>query len=823
VQIHFVVRLVLASTAIGASLMAQSQGPCDIYAGGGTPCVAAHSTTRALYAAYSGPLYQVQRASDNTTLDIKPLKAGGVANAGSQDTFCADTVCFITAIYDQSGKGNHLTQAGIFTPYPNRGTRPGGGDNLAIANKAPVTVSGRRAYGVYTIPGMGYRKTNAVGTATGRQAEGIYAVMDGTHYNDGCCFDYGNAEQFAGNEQIFVGEMETIYFGSNTSWGRGAGSGPWIKADLELGVYAGGVSIPTPVLSSPSLTWRFLTAMVDGHSENRWDIRGGNAQSGQLASFWDGVRPPAYDGSCGRSDKKPPCEYYPMQLEGGIVLGTGGMNDSGGTGTFYEGAMTIGYPSEATAQAVQANIVAARYNLPELTLTTVQTFTPGSSQTVTAAFTNYTGQPVSGVSLNLTAPKGWTVAKDASAGGGPVAPGQSVATTFTVAAPLATGAGSLIAAAAWTNADASKGSATAGDSVRSAHAVKINEVRMGANSFIELYNAGAAPVDISGWSLTYTASGLAEEKIATIRAGAKIASHGYYLLGGAGYAGPPSAHQPYTTTIATMGSLALKDATGALVVDSVDWTNNVATGVVISPLLAEGGCPALMPGGRGGAGGGGGGAQAGRGGGIGATAAAGPGGAQTAPQFTNLSIFRWPDGADTDSNCADFRVQAATTMPAASAVGATALKVAALANFSAGQPITIDTGSNAETAVIASMGSPGATTASAAVQAGATVIPVASAAGFLGSQMITIDVGANQETLVVVAATGTGRGQGPPTITVATPLKMGHSAGTQVSGTGILLTAPLTKAHAAGAQVTGDLPTPGAANRYNREQAGPGR
>jgi hypothetical protein len=28
----------------------------------GTPCVAAHSTTRALYAAYSGALYQVKRA-----------------------------------------------------------------------------------------------------------------------------------------------------------------------------------------------------------------------------------------------------------------------------------------------------------------------------------------------------------------------------------------------------------------------------------------------------------------------------------------------------------------------------------------------------------------------------------------------------------------------------------------------------------------------------------------------------------------------------------------------------------------------------------------
>jgi len=46
------------------------QGPCDIYGAAGTPCVAAHSTTRALYASYNGPLYQVMRQSDSKTLDI---------------------------------------------------------------------------------------------------------------------------------------------------------------------------------------------------------------------------------------------------------------------------------------------------------------------------------------------------------------------------------------------------------------------------------------------------------------------------------------------------------------------------------------------------------------------------------------------------------------------------------------------------------------------------------------------------------------------------------------------------------------------------------
>ena len=78
-----------AAGIVGANVaQAATQGPCDIYAAGGTPCVAAHSTTRALYGSYNGPLYQVRRSSDNTTRDIGVLSAGGVANAATQDSFC---------------------------------------------------------------------------------------------------------------------------------------------------------------------------------------------------------------------------------------------------------------------------------------------------------------------------------------------------------------------------------------------------------------------------------------------------------------------------------------------------------------------------------------------------------------------------------------------------------------------------------------------------------------------------------------------------------------------------------------------------------------
>src|SRR5665213_2180081 len=81
------------------------EGPCDIYADGKSPCVAAHSTTRALYASYNGRLYQVMRQSDSKTLDIgvvqpSAVDAGGYANAAAQDAFCANTYCWITTLYD---------------------------------------------------------------------------------------------------------------------------------------------------------------------------------------------------------------------------------------------------------------------------------------------------------------------------------------------------------------------------------------------------------------------------------------------------------------------------------------------------------------------------------------------------------------------------------------------------------------------------------------------------------------------------------------------------------------------------------------------------
>jgi hypothetical protein len=334
---------VLATGAVVAGVVAgtgtaqaASSGPCDIYASAGTPCVAAHSTVRALYAAYNGSLYQVKRSSDGKTSNIGVLSAGGYTNAAAQDSFCASTTCVITIIYDQSGRGNNLTQAPA-------GGAAGGPDNLANATAAQITAGGHKAYGVYVAAGTGYRDDHTSGIATGDSAEGEYAIFDGTHFNSGCCFDYGNAE--TSNNDTGNGHMEAIYFGTSKVWGSGSGNGPWVMADLENGLFSG----VNQHLNSgdPTVNNRYLTAMIEG-GPNKWAILGGNAQSGGVSTFYSGVRPNVSG-------------YNPMHKEGAIILGIGGDNSKSSAGTFYEGVLTSGYPSAATETSVQANITAAGY------------------------------------------------------------------------------------------------------------------------------------------------------------------------------------------------------------------------------------------------------------------------------------------------------------------------------------------------------------------------------------------------------------------------------------------------------------------------------
>ncbi len=538
--------MLISIVGAGCNVVAppRPEGPCDIYAAAGNPCVAAHSSTRALYSSYNGPLYQVMRQSDGKTLDIgvvRPGKGdpGGYANAAAQDAFCANTYCWITTLYDQSGKSNHLIQAprgGTGSP-----TTMGGFNSLPIADMAPVTIMGHKAYGIFIEPGMGLRLNDPKGTAVDDQAEGQYWVVNGLHYNSGCCFDYGNAEIDSRDDGD--GTMETTYYGNSASWYHGQAPGPWIMTDQENNLVGCVTDSPTnkycPDL--PVVSWRFVTATADGEPHH-WRTMGGDAQGGDLKIMFDGPRV-ANDRS----------SYDPMRKQGAIDLGNGGDNSNSSQGTVYEAAMTAAgtFPTEETNRKIQANVVAARYDVQLLNLTPanatdmppgLQTFSPGSSQNSAVTFTNTTGAEVKDLTLSIAAPSGWNSVvlnstETSKRFTDPIGPGASVSAIFTVTSGPEAFNGDLVGKASWTNSSDSKiQSGIAIEKVRNVNPIKINEFRISdgsntTNSFIELFNAGESEIDISNWTLTMRPYQLPVFSSVKIPSGTKLSARGFYLLG----------------------------------------------------------------------------------------------------------------------------------------------------------------------------------------------------------------------------------------------------------------------------------------------------
>ena len=133
-----------------------------------------------------GPLYQVRRSTDNTTLAVPLLAPGGFADVSAVGAFCAGANCTVWRLYDQSAYNNDLT------------TAPEGGtgrhiDNGVNATALPLRLpSGGRVYAASFVSGanQGYRIDITNNVATGNEAETIYMVASGQTGNEKCCFDF---------------------------------------------------------------------------------------------------------------------------------------------------------------------------------------------------------------------------------------------------------------------------------------------------------------------------------------------------------------------------------------------------------------------------------------------------------------------------------------------------------------------------------------------------------------------------------------------------------------------------------------------------------
>jgi hypothetical protein len=210
-----------------------------------------------------------------------------------------------------------------------------------------VTVGGHKVYSVFIKPGNCYwHDGSKSGMAIGAEPEGMYMVTSGRNTNSGCCFDYGNSETTRSAD--VGGAMDAINLSTTTAWGSGAGSGPWIMADLEWGLFAQGDTKNNP--KDPTQTAPFVTAVLKNNGTTECALKGGDATSSTLTTYYNGSVP-----------------WNPMKKQGALILGCGGdcCKPSGGanasSGIFFEGAIVTGYPTDAAETAIQANIAAVGY------------------------------------------------------------------------------------------------------------------------------------------------------------------------------------------------------------------------------------------------------------------------------------------------------------------------------------------------------------------------------------------------------------------------------------------------------------------------------
>jgi len=219
-----------------------------------------------------------------------------------------------------------------------------------VSDDAELNVGGHRVYSLFMEQRQGYRlPREGNGVPYGSESQGIYMLADGTHYGSRCCWDFGNAT----SDATHFGVSNALFLGV-AYWGKGAGTGPWFMADFEAGVWAGGTNVNDPGWGSldgehppnddnPSLGVKFALGFLKTDSDN-WALRMADVNDAATVTT-------AYAGG------------LPMRIhnEGAIVLGVDTHNANESWGTFFEGAVLAGFPSDETELAVMQNVKAIGY------------------------------------------------------------------------------------------------------------------------------------------------------------------------------------------------------------------------------------------------------------------------------------------------------------------------------------------------------------------------------------------------------------------------------------------------------------------------------
>ena len=310
-----------AALAPGQYILLQSRTPSlpvDVLIANGTPAVAAHSVVRSLSKNYNKHLFQLQRASDSSTLDVNPLSSG-YADISGVASFCFSTTCGYSKIYDQVST-NDLSQATqanqpLFTTI----TLPGG-------QIVPVVIteggSGTNGSGTFL-----RNRASTVNIPTGANPITEYMVINPFSFSffGGT---YGNVEATVADSGN--GHMFELAFSAATAANSiaGSGSGPWPGIDVENGIWSYG-SVPTQ---------SYLTILAK-YNSSIYTLKSGNSSGGALATLHSGA----------------PNFSYVFHMEGGLSLGEGGDGTTAPV-QWFEGVIVGSATSDATDSAIQTSI-----------------------------------------------------------------------------------------------------------------------------------------------------------------------------------------------------------------------------------------------------------------------------------------------------------------------------------------------------------------------------------------------------------------------------------------------------------------------------------
>ena len=234
-------------------------GPCDIYAADGGPCVAAHSTVRALYC-------DVQRRPSTRSgrqtarrMTSCPSPRAASPTAADQDDFCG-----VDGVHDL----DHLRPVRLGKP-PHQGAGGHGQDDARQRGQREVRPAhARRPEGVR----RPHRARDWLPQQRGLRHRDLRRTPRPSTWSSPATSSTAAAASTTGTWSATAATTARARWRPSTSESapsgtRATGNGPWVMGDLENGLWAGDSS---PYADNPPIpTWKYVTGMVKGEPIDR--------------------------------------------------------------------------------------------------------------------------------------------------------------------------------------------------------------------------------------------------------------------------------------------------------------------------------------------------------------------------------------------------------------------------------------------------------------------------------------------------------------------------------------------------------------------------